>query len=84
MNLDIPEKLAPVCDEQGNRLPVCRFKSETGCLIYEYRPLVCRLFGAVNDVGMVCPHGARAAKPFRARAAKRLVTRIAKGEHFIL
>jgi len=81
---DILEKLAPVCDEQGERMMVCRFKAEIGCLIYDYRPLICRLFGAVNDPGFRCPNGAKAVKPFRSRTAKRLVTRIAKGEHFIL
>jgi Fe-S-cluster containining protein len=72
---DILEKLGPVCDEQGERMLVCRFRSETGCLIYEHRPIVCRLFGAVNDVGMVCPYGAMAARPLNSRAAIRIVQR---------
>lgn len=81
---DILEKLAPVCDEQGERMLVCRFKTEIGCLIYEHRPLICRLFGAVNDPGLRCPHGAKARKPFRPRTAKRIVMKIVKCEHFLL
>jgi len=34
---------------------MCPFKGETGCAIYERRPLICRLFGHIER--MVCPHG---------------------------
>jgi Fe-S-cluster containining protein len=36
---------------------VCPYASEKGCEIYEYRPLLCRLFGTVPK--MTCPHGCR-------------------------
>lgn len=75
---DIPEKLAPVCDEQGERMLVCRFKSETGCLIYEHRPLICRLFGAVSEAVLTCPHGAKATRPLSVRAAGRMIRRAGK------
>jgi Fe-S-cluster containining protein len=32
------------------------------CAIYEHRPLVCRLFGAVRD--LACPHGCKPAGGF--------------------
>jgi len=38
----------------------CMFASTSGCSVYENRPLVCRLFGAVDHPMMTCPHGARA------------------------
>lgn len=76
--LDIPEKFAPVCDEQGNRFPVCRFKSDDGCLVYEDRPIICRLLGAVNDVGMACPYGATSVRLLSSRAAGRLIQRVGK------
>lgn len=38
----------------------CAFSSPLGCTIYANRPLVCRLFGAVDHPRMTCPHGAKA------------------------
>lgn len=35
----------------------CPFVQKSGCAIYEDRPTVCRLFGAVDHPAMVCPHG---------------------------
>lgn len=35
----------------------CPFVSAGGCGIYEDRPMVCRLFGAVESDLMTCPHG---------------------------
>lgn len=37
----------------------CQFKGETGCTIYDRRPLLCRLFGAVDTTRLRCPHGKR-------------------------
>ncbi|WP_199438461.1 YkgJ family cysteine cluster protein [Vibrio owensii] len=34
-----------------------------GCSRYDERPLLCRLFGASEDPGLVCPKGARASSP---------------------
>lgn len=73
---DIPEKLAPACDENGERAFACRFKTDTGCLVYEHRPLICRLFGAMD--GLACSHGARAERPLNARAAQRLIHKVGK------
>jgi Fe-S-cluster containining protein len=46
---------------------MCGFLSRDGnraCTIYDKRPLVCRLFGAVRDVAnLACEHGCLAAKP---------------------
>lgn len=36
---------------------------EGGCSIYDVRPMVCRLYGAVQPGRMDCPHGRRAARP---------------------
>jgi Fe-S-cluster containining protein len=33
----------------------CPYLGETGCEIYEERPVMCRLFGVVED--LPCPHG---------------------------
>jgi len=35
----------------------CPYIDEGGCSIYTLRPLVCRMFGAVNDTRMLCPYG---------------------------
>lgn len=37
----------------------CQFASETGCTIYEHRPLLCRLFGTVDTPKLLCPYGKR-------------------------
>lgn len=29
----------------------------SGCDVYDQRPLICRLFGAVEDERLECPHG---------------------------
>lgn len=35
----------------------CPYIGEKGCDIYEERPMMCRLFGAIEDLR--CPHGCR-------------------------
>ena len=35
----------------------CRFLGIKDCRIYENRPTICRLFGAVDAVFLTCPHG---------------------------
>jgi len=35
----------------------CPFLTRDGCGIYDARPMVCRLFGAVDHPMMTCPHG---------------------------
>jgi Fe-S-cluster containining protein len=41
----------------------CAYATADGCSIYSTRPLMCRLFGAVDQPMMTCPHGARAKRP---------------------
>jgi uncharacterized protein len=38
----------------------CPYSGPTGCEVYVHRPVVCRLFGATQD--MECPHGKRPLK----------------------
>lgn len=40
----------------------CQFSTSEGCAIYANRPLICRLFGAVDTPWLTCPHGASAAQ----------------------
>lgn len=35
----------------------CRFKGANGCTIYDRRPMLCRLFGSVDDKKLTCWHG---------------------------
>lgn len=35
----------------------CPYTSSEGCEIYKDRPIICRLFGAVNTMRLICPHG---------------------------
>lgn len=40
----------------------CQYQVDGGCGIYEHRPLLCRLFGTVDDPRLRCPHGKRPEK----------------------
>lgn len=44
----------------------CGYSLGGRCEIYEVRPLICRLYAAVDDPGLACPHGAKAARPLTA------------------
>jgi Fe-S-cluster containining protein len=46
----------------------CAYASDDGCAIYQNRPLMCRLFGAVDRDILLCPHGCR---PHRLMSATR-------------
>lgn len=35
----------------------CPFLGNKGCTIYDDRPMICRLFGSVDDPRMKCPKG---------------------------
>lgn len=40
----------------------CKFGLHGKCDVYSNRPLMCRLFGAVDAPHLTCPHGAKSAK----------------------
>ncbi len=64
----------------------CAFSTHDGCMIYENRPLVCRLFGASEQPMMQCPHGAKADNPLTSQETARMVRDAIlgnKGETFI-
>jgi len=50
-----------IADKREGKGLICPYASRKGCQIYDKRPLLCRLFGAVNTERMECPHGC---KPF--------------------
>lgn len=35
----------------------CEYECKKGCSVYEHRPIICRLFGTVDDDKIKCPHG---------------------------
>ncbi len=37
----------------------CPYARDGKCEIYEQRPLICRLYGAVEDVRLTCPYGCK-------------------------
>jgi hypothetical protein len=37
----------------------CPYATDRGCSVYDRRPLLCRMFGAVDHPKMTCPHGCR-------------------------
>lgn len=51
----------------------CPHSTILGCAIYETRPLMCRLFGTVDDEKLHCPHGCRPEKMLTA-AEGRIIT----------
>ena len=58
------------------RTGLCAFLSaERACTVYDARPLLCRMFGAVDAPNMRCPFGAKARTPLRAADGYALVGR---------
>ena len=41
----------------------CPYASKQGCTVYKERPILCRLFGASEEVRLQCPHGRRPPAP---------------------
>ncbi len=52
---ELPERFQNMT-KKGNSLN-CVFECENGCAVYEYRPIVCRLFGISDEPRLRCPHG---------------------------
>lgn len=52
--------------------PKCPYSTPTGCEVYIHRPVVCRMFGAVE--GMECPHGKKPSKRLSQNDTKKLTT----------
>lgn len=50
----------------------CPYLTKNRCSIYPVRPMVCRLFGAVQDLR--CPHGYHPKKRIEARRARWLLS----------
>ena len=54
-----PKLCAAVSNEKGQVLAslLCPYINDGRCSIYENRPTICRLFGAVETPRLTCPHG---------------------------
>lgn len=44
-------------DDDCQTCPYADQKENGGCRIHNDRPILCRMFGAVDDPGLTCPHG---------------------------
>ena len=56
----------------------CAFASPVGCMVYDKRPAMCRLFGAVANAPLLaCPYGVHATRPLSAAQAADLRDRYA-------
>jgi Fe-S-cluster containining protein len=51
----IADKRKPT--EEQEKILICPYAVDGRCEIYEKRPLLCRMFGAVDDPLLTCPHG---------------------------
>ncbi|MFH1115722.1 MAG: hypothetical protein V1792_17570 [Pseudomonadota bacterium] len=51
----------------------CRYLVEQRCLIYDQRPVICRLFGASAAPAFNCPHGCIAEDPLSPEETKQIV-----------
>lgn len=56
----------------------CPYSSPMGCAIYEERPIMCRLFGAVDDPMLKCPHGRGPEKPLTAAEGRAIANEYAR------
>jgi len=55
----------------------CPFLSNGCCGIYDLRPMVCQLFGAVDHPMMTCPKGCGPAKKLTERQSREMIARAA-------
>jgi hypothetical protein len=53
----------------------CMFSGAMGCNIYKDRPIMCRLFGAVDDKMLTCPHGCKPEKPLTSKESMKIMTK---------
>jgi len=51
----------------------CPYAVDGRCEIYEQRPLICRMFGAVDALLMACPHGCGPARKLTDEQAKEML-----------
>ena len=51
----------------------CPYSEKGYCEIYEQRPLLCRLFGAVEHENLTCPHGCRPVFKISSRQAEEIM-----------
>ncbi len=51
----------------------CQYATETGCSVYAHRPLLCRLFGAVDDPRLICPEGCGPEKKLTAHQGRTIL-----------
>ena len=52
----------------------CQYVGKNGCEIYEERPIMCRLFGAVEDLR--CPHGCGPKVLMKAEEAREILSAV--------
>lgn len=58
----------------------CQFASSAGCQIYDRRPLMCRLFGTVDEERMRCPNGCKPDHMMSDQQGKTIVRHYHKNE----
>lgn len=56
----------------------CSFLKDGKCSIYQFRPLVCRLFGSVDNDALRCEHGCLPDKPLTIEQSDALVNEVEK------
>ncbi len=56
----------------------CIFLIDKRCSIYNFRPLICRLFGSVDSNNLKCPHGCLAKNPLKDQDSDKLIKAIEK------
>jgi hypothetical protein len=60
----------------------CPHQGPLGCMVYEERPLVCRLFGTVEK--LPCPHGRRPAKLLDPQVEREILRYTSSVKHALL
>ncbi|HLA03166.1 MAG TPA: hypothetical protein VJ019_10440 [Aestuariivirga sp.] len=68
-----------IADKRAATGIACPYVRQGRCEIYDLRPIICRLFGAVDDGRIRCPEGCGPTFPLSQERAKWLIARVFGG-----
>lgn len=70
--VDLTSTREELIEGMNGSLSCQAFSPAKGCLIYEARPLICRIWGA--SIELICPHGCRPSRYLTAEESRHMVS----------